>query len=122
MKEEALTIVIPYLPKSLNTIIRMKRPQMCRYFGQCKHDAFFLTKEQRRQKIPYQKALMTITFVVPDKRARDRDNLIGGAKGMIDGIKKAGIFEDDSWQCLEMKFKVRIGKKAETIFEIEEIL
>lgn len=39
-------------------------------------------------------------FCVPDNRRRDEGNMIHAQKPAIDGIVKAGLIVDDSWQYL----------------------
>jgi len=116
-------IEIPYLPKSLNRVLRMHRMERDRYFTRCKNDIWALTHEKgnKRPRRPYQKAKITMTFIFPDNGIKDFDNYIGGMKGAIDGIKAGRIIEDDCWQKLEFEFKGEIGKPARTLIEIQEI-
>ena len=117
------SIEIPYLPKSLNHVLRMHKIVRNKYFTKCKTDVWYLVKaERQRPKKPYKIAKMIITFIFPDNIVRDFDNLIGGAKGMIDGIKRAGIIEDDCWQKLKLEFRGELGKKPETYIEVQEII
>lgn len=44
-----------------------------------------------------ERVAITYMFFVKDKRRRDIDNMIASVN---DAIVKAGILEDDSWQCL----------------------
>ena len=115
-------IEIPYLPKSLNEIVRMKNILRHLYYKECEKDAYYLVKaEKGRPREPFKRATISITYVFPDKRARDFDNLIGGSKGFIDGIKHAKVIEDDSWQKLKMEFKGILGKKPKTLIHLQEI-
>ena len=115
-------IKIPYLPKSLNKIIRMKRILIYQYYKECEWYVYWLVKaEKERPKEAFKKAKMIITFIFPDNRARDFDNFIGGSKGFIDGIKKAKLIKDDSWQRLELDFRAEIGDKPGTTIIINEI-
>lgn len=41
---------------------------------------------------------MTITFCPPDKRRRDRDNLIASCKAMMDGIADALLIDDSNFE------------------------
>lgn len=117
-----IKIEIPYLPKSLNEIIRMKNILRHLYYKECEKDAFWLVKaEKGRPREPFKKANMIITYIFPDKRARDFDNLIGGSKGFIDGIRKAKVIEDDSWQKLKMEFTGILGEKPKTLIHLQEI-
>lgn len=120
---KTISITVPYLPKSLNRILRMHRMERDRYFNKCKNDVWALTHEKgnRRPRKPYQRAKIIMTFIFPDNVIRDFDNFIGGMKGAIDGIKAAKIIEDDCWQKLGFEFKGEIGKPAKTVIEIQEI-
>ena len=122
-KKATLYIEIPYLPKSLNRILRMHRMAWEKYFTKCKNDVWALAHENgiKRPKKPYQKAKIIMTFIFSDRGIRDLDNLIGGSKGMVDGIKAAKIIEDDCWQKLELEFKGELGKEPRTCIEIQEI-
>ena len=121
-EKEELIIEIPYLPKSLNEIIRMKKILIRKYYRECKNDTMWLIKaEKNLPKKPFKKTKMIITFMFPDNRARDLDNYIGGSKGFIDGIKRAGLIEDDSWQKLEIEFRGLLGKKPLTYIYLKEI-
>lgn len=120
---KTITITIPYLPVSLNRILRMHKMERDRYFTKCKNDVWALTYEKgkNRPKKPFQIAKMIMTFIFPNKGVRDFDNYIGGAKGITDGIKAAKIIEDDCWQKLKVEFRGEIGKPAKTVIEIQEI-
>ena len=117
-----IRIEIPYLPKSLNEIVRMKNILRHLYYKECEKDAFYLIKaEKDRPREPFKKANMIITFVFPDRKSRDIDNYVGGSKGFIDGIKKARAIEDDSWQKLKMEFTGILGDKPKTLIHLQEI-
>lgn len=66
-----------------------------------KNDAFWLTRGAMlqclldRKQWPKGDVAVTVTFVQPDKRRRDRDNLLAACKPALDGVAEAlGI--DDS--------------------------
>jgi hypothetical protein len=46
--------------------------------------------------------LFTIAFLVPDRKRRDRANLIQSCKPIIDGICDAGIVEGDHWEVMSI--------------------
>lgn len=55
------------------------------------------------RRMPYTESLfLTIVFYPPDQRRRDLDNL---PKGLLDGLKYAGVYFDDSQvRRIDMKF------------------
>jgi crossover junction endodeoxyribonuclease RusA len=55
---------------------------------------------------PLDHAEVDVTFIVPDKRRRDLDNLVSSVKPQMDGIVDAGILRDDSLEVLSV---VRYG-------------
>ena len=122
-KENGITIEVPYLPTTLNQVLRMHKMERDRYFTKCKNDVWILAHEKGRirPKRPYQKAKIIMTFIFPDKGVRDFDNYIGGAKGITDGIKAAKIIQDDCWQKLKVEFRGEVGKPPRTIIEVQEI-
>lgn len=47
---------------------------------------------------PVAKARVTLEFCFPDKRRRDPDNYSFSAKFLLDGLVKAGVLTDDSFE------------------------
>jgi crossover junction endodeoxyribonuclease RusA len=62
--------------------------------------------------------LMTITFILKDKRRRDFDNLIAAFKPGLDGLVDAGILEDDSVWKYTPTYRVELGKKPAVRIEV----
>ena len=52
-----------------------------------------------RRGTPWEKAEVTFTFVLPDHRVRDGDNLIAASKPLLDSLKGA-VFKDDDLKCI----------------------
>ncbi len=55
-------------------------------------------------------AHLDITFVVPDRRRRDKTNLAASFKAGLDGIVDAGIIVDDSHEHCDDQYHVRYEK------------
>lgn len=68
-----------------------------------------------------EKAVIKIIFIFPDNIERDFNNMFGGCKRKIDGIKKAGIILDNNWKRIKYDFDSRIGEEAKTINAIREV-
>jgi Holliday junction resolvase RusA-like endonuclease len=49
-----------------------------------------------REWAPLERARLTVTFVLPDRRARDLDNLVASSKVLTDGLVRAGVLAGDS--------------------------
>jgi len=112
-----MRIVIPRLPPSLNKILRMHWAQVQRVFNEWAHDVFWAYFAETTPGERYPCNRVIITFYVKDNRRRDLDNLIGGGKGILDGLRKAGAIRDDSWQNCEVAWRIKKGDK-----ELTEIL
>lgn len=72
---------------------------------------------------PLRVARLSVTFIVPDHRRRDWDNLISTMKPELDGIVAAGILVDDSTDVIGfIRFEVEYEKGITgTRFRIEEL-
>ena len=49
---------------------------------------------------PISRCSLVIRFYLPSRRRRDIDNLIGAAKGWIDGLVALGVLEGDDTGCI----------------------
>lgn len=83
-----------------------------------KQDGFYATKEVMGNWKPQCGDIpMTITYVVPDNRRRDRDNLLASSKNTLDGIAMALGVDDSRFEPLVIKRMVVKGRK-EMIVEV----
>lgn len=55
---------------------------------------------QQAPSVPFHMASLTRTFYFRDSRDRDLDNFAAGCKAYLDGIRDAGIIENDHCKCL----------------------
>ena len=68
-----------------------------------------------------EKAVVTLTYYFPDKRRRDSDNYAG--KLILDGLVRAGIIEDDSFDNVQLVLRGGYDKEnPRTEIEVEEIV
>lgn len=74
-------------------------------------DAALLTKAAGASGIftPGQELALVITFIQPDRRARDRDNLLAACKPMLDGVADALGVNDSQFE--PMTIRREYGKK-----------
>lgn len=72
---------------------------------------------------PMHKVSVTFAFYFPDKRRRDPDNYAFSAKFLMDGLVKAGVLQDDSFeQVVELRIvKGGISKPKHILIHLEEI-
>ena len=115
-------LVIPAIPPSNN-----------KYMGRNASGFHFAYQEEKRKwewlvraavkkkpQKPFKKARVRITYFFPNKIRRDPDNYSG--KFLLDGIKKAGLIEDDSFSNIRLELRGECDKEnPRTEIEIEEV-
>ena len=80
---------------------------------------FFIARTAKdRPKEPYDKADVYILYHFPDKRRRDADNYCG--KFLLDGLTKAGVIVDDSFNHISLHIDGTTGKPSRTEITIIE--
>jgi Holliday junction resolvase RusA-like endonuclease len=74
-----------------------------------------------KPKNPLQKATVKITYHFKDDRRRDPDNYSG--KFILDGLVRAGILADDSFDCITLVLckGQKDTKNPHTIIEVTEV-
>lgn len=73
---------------------------------------------------PFTKARLDLTFIFPEQRRRDRDNLIASFKPGLDGIVASALLLDDDAEHLEIgKVDILVDPELAplTIIDIEEL-
>ena len=95
------------------------------------HDAVFYCCADVRnravvggQSFPFVKAEVKLTFVLHERRRRDRDNLLARFKPGLDAIVDAGLLLDDDAEHLqigEVDILVDPGRAPLTVIDVEEI-
>jgi len=86
----------------------------------CCVDAIYRAGQGRR---PHSKSRLELTFVFPQQRKRDRDNLIAMFKPGLDAMVQAGLLEDDDSRHLEIgAVRVEVDRERAplTIIELAE--
>lgn len=66
--------------------------------------------------IPYKKSIIKIFYHFKDNRKRDPDNYCG--KFILDGLKKSGMIEDDSFKHIKLALAADFKKVAYDTTEI----
>ena len=112
--------IIPEVPPSNNKFIG--RNARWQYQVEKKRWAemiAFLCKPRPQNPIPYAK--VTLTYYFGDRRRHDPDNYAG--KMVLDGLVKAGIIQDDSFDRINLSLNGRYDKlnpRTEITIEIIE--
>ena len=80
---------LPYPAKELNPNRRSHWAVTAKHKKVAREQAFYLTKMAKVELIGTGAIDLHITFMPPDKRGRDMDNMLASCKSMIDGIADA---------------------------------
>ena len=104
-----IKLIIPRLPKSGNKIQNWHYHKRHEYNLDWYSEImvcwrYYQDDHKIPQNLPLEKAKITVTFFFPDKRKRDKENYIRGAKPIIDGLIYAGIIKDDNWEDIETQY------------------
>lgn len=111
--------IIPEIPPSNNKFIgrnaRWEYQEIKKYW----EELIFYTCRPRPDK-PFKKAVVTLTYYFPTKIRHDPDNYAG--KLILDGLTRAGIIEDDSFDHVQLVLRGGYDKKnPRTEIEVEEV-
>lgn len=111
--------IIPEIPPSNNKFIgrnaRWEYQNVKKYW----EELIFYTCRPRPDK-PFKKAVVKLAYYFPDKRRRDSDNYAG--KLILDGLVRAGIIEDDSFDNVQLVLRGGYDKEnPRTEIEVEEV-
>ena len=69
---------------------------------------------------PLEHAVISIKFGLPDKRARDMDNLIAAAKPYLDGLKGL-VIQDDSYKHIKVTYDWFLSpRKPQTVITVRD--
>lgn len=91
--------IIPVIPPSNNRFIGRTNFREYQMIKKKWADLIALACRPKPQR-PIDHATVILTYYFPDKRRRDPDNYSG--KMVLDGMTKAGIIADDSFQHIEL--------------------
>ena len=111
--------IIPEIPPSNNKFIgrnaRWEYQEIKKYW----EELIFYTCRPRPDK-PFKKAVVTLTYYFPTKIRHDPDNYAG--KLILDGLVRAGIIVDDSFDHVQLGLCGGYDKaNPRTEIEVEEI-
>lgn len=107
-----IKLVIPEIPPSNNKYMgRGSRYYQSFTYQEEKTKWEWLVRAAAKKKPakPIEKAVVNITYYFPDKRKRDPDNYSG--KFLLDGLTKAGIIKDDSFDNIDLALAGRVDRE-----------
>lgn len=90
-----ITIQLPFPSMQLNPNKRLHWSKLARAKKQYRQVCYHLTKALKLPAIPTEGDLtVSMTFYPPDRRRRDRDNLVASMKSGLDGVATALKVDD----------------------------
>ena len=92
-----ISIFLPWPDKRLSPNARIHWAALAKLKKKAKTDAYYTALQEDLGQIDAEKVHAKYTFFPPDRRTRDRDNLISSCKAMQDGIALAIGVDDGKW-------------------------
>lgn len=90
-------VYLPWPDKRLSPNAREHWSTLAKVKKKAKTDAYYIALEAGIGKIKAAAINAKYTFFPPDRRTRDRDNLIGCCKALQDGLAMAFGVDDGKW-------------------------
>lgn len=101
MRRKTIKLVIPGIPPSINTWRSMNHFTEARKKKEWEELVQWeVIRQKKRPPRPFQKAITVYRYYFPDRRRRDATNY--SPKWIEDGLVKAGVLEDDSFDHVEL--------------------
>ena len=113
---------LPYLPpRELSPNARCHYMQKWRAGKHFEHDAWALAINERMKKFaPFTNPVVNVTFIVKEKRIRDRDNAIASLKSALDGIAIALDFDDSIVKWGSVEWEVDKSRAPMIVIEVKD--
>jgi crossover junction endodeoxyribonuclease RusA len=123
--QRMVAVTLPFPPAELNPNRKNGRHWTATHAIKGKYlaDCRYLTLQAMGAWVPPKGTLaLEITFVQPDKRRRDRDNLLAAMKSGLDGISQALGVDDQYFEpvVIRREFGAKPGAVKVVITEIEK--
>jgi len=92
-------VVLPWIDPRLspNRSRSIHWGTLSRINASARSDAFIMAKEQMRTPFDEKPSSVKIYFTPPDRRVRDKDNMVAAFKSSKDGIADAIMWDDRHW-------------------------
>ena len=110
-----LTFEVPLPPKELSPNGRTHFMVKAKRTREYRNTVAYAAIDARNRSNPkawhlLDKARIDVTFVVPDKRRRDKTNMAASFKAGLDGIVDAAVVRDDNYDCIDDQYHIRYEK------------
>ncbi|BCJ86471.1 RusA family crossover junction endodeoxyribonuclease [Effusibacillus dendaii] len=116
-----MKITIPGTLPTMNEIIDVCKKHWAKYYDMKTINTYVVKFAAKN--LPHMKRInLTIHWYCKDKR-QDKDNIMAGTKFILDGLKEAGVIENDGWKQIgDINNRFYVDKENPRIeVEVEEI-
>lgn len=114
-----MKVELPFPPKELSPNGRHDRRAIAGIRATYRDTCYYLTKQAAKTWEPLIcDVAMSVTFVQPDMRRRDVDNMLASSKAAIDGFAKALGMDDRQFRPLKVDWTRKKGTKGALILEL----
>lgn len=93
-----LSVSLPWPPPVLNPNSRAHWRLKAKAAAAHKSDCRYLCQSRDISALRWDRAAVRITFCPPDRRRRDRDNMIASCKALLDGVASASCIDDSRFE------------------------
>ena len=119
----AIRITLKGVPPSLNRFAGRENTNEYRSAKKQWTDAviWMVKASKDKPEHPYRQAHVELMYYFPDNRRRDPDNYSG--KLIMDGLTRAGVIADDSFQCIALSIGGDYDKQnPRTVITVREVV
>jgi len=114
-----MIVHLPFPPKELSPNGRHDRRAISGIRATYRDTCYYLTKQAAKAWAPITCDIaMSLTFVQPDLRRRDVDNMLASAKAAIDGFAKALKMDDRQFKPITVDWVREKGSAGALILEL----
>jgi len=103
-----MSITLPWPHKALSPNTPIHWAAKAKHKKAARMTGYMLARQAGITLDPEAKPLVTLTFVPPDRRARDRDNMLASLKSHLDGVADAIGCDDSRWR-LQIEVAEEVG-------------
>lgn len=112
--------VLPWPPTKLSPNARLHHMALAREKKQYRRVCWMVALQQGAKPIEAERLSVHLTFVPPNRRARDEDNLIAAMKSGLDGLSDAIGVDDSRWKLTHDVAHGEIGGMVRVRVEVTE--
>ena len=115
-----INFVLPWPPAKLSPNARLHFMALAREKKQYRRACWATALQQGAKRIEAERLSVHLTFVPPNRRARDEDNLVASMKSGLDGLSDAIGVDDSCWKLTHDVAHGEVGGMVRVRVEVAE--